>query len=105
MPLNVTETEAVYHFGMGDIFIGCTASERDGKPNGLAFMVGNVGEIGREAPELVGKRTNETPCRLRFVFHNVAGLDVLIDQAVELRKQMINEGPNRFLDDTRPEGS
>ncbi len=74
--------------GQGDVGMGL--GKRAGHPysDELVIYQNGKGEIGRPDTKSVGKSTDEINPDVRFVFHRIESLDVLIERLQALRAEM-----------------
>lgn len=82
----------VLHFGHGmiDVF---KARQRYEYQDELAFVLRpHPTEIGTVNTDLSGIRTSALECPVRFVFDSVDSIDVIIQQLIELRLEMVKGG-------------
>lgn len=90
MPILEDQTGCpVFVFGSGDICIAVARHPYEACPNELAFIPVKAGVIGRDVEEHKGKTTMEVHAEARLQFTDVESLTVLIEQATELRDQML----------------
>lgn len=100
MPIEVLPNGPVVTFGFGDVLINHAEQPEEPEIAELVLVhdpLGTgVGEYLPEErwPEIVGKRTDEFPycVRLQFSRGGIKGLDVLIEELIELRKDLMNNG-------------
>jgi len=80
-------------FGDGDIKVTITQAIDDKKHNGMAFAVGEPGEIGAITNELTGRRSDDPtiPIPVILQFKNKESLLVVIEEAQRLYKLMEEE--------------